>query len=117
MSAAQNPATLSPTNMPATSEIHTEDVLGGAGGEKQKEEVQEKKKSSFGLFCDEEGYLNQIQYILQHGQRKGDRTGTGVVSVFGSQARYSLRGEQLWVYLSDKVFRPCTEDKAANIPY
>lgn len=50
-------------------------------------------KKDFSLFCDERGYLNIVEYILQHGARKGDRTGTGVISVFGTQARYSLRGE------------------------
>lgn len=50
-------------------------------------------KNDFSLFCDEPGYLNLIRYVLQHGARKGDRTGTGVISVFGTQARYSLRGE------------------------
>jgi len=47
----------------------------------------------FSLFCDERGYLNLVEYILQQGRSKGDRTGTGVISVFGTQARYSLRGE------------------------
>jgi len=37
-------------------------------------------------------YLQQVRHILQHGHRKEDRTGTGTISVFGMQARYSLRG-------------------------
>ena len=61
-------------------------------------EVREKQDSDAegyqeGFYSDERGYLNQVRSILKHGKRKGDRTGTGVLSVFGSQARYSLRGE------------------------
>uniref|UniRef100_A0A8C0D7Y4 Thymidylate synthase n=1 Tax=Balaenoptera musculus TaxID=9771 RepID=A0A8C0D7Y4_BALMU len=36
-------------------------------------------------------YLGQIEHILRCGFRKDDRTGTGTLSVFGMQARYSLR--------------------------
>lgn len=38
-------------------------------------------------------YLGQIEHILRCGVRKDDRTGTGTLSVFGLQARYSLRGD------------------------
>ncbi|XP_072805257.1 thymidylate synthase isoform X2 [Vicugna pacos] len=38
-------------------------------------------------------YLGQIEHILRCGSRKDDRTGTGTLSVFGMQARYSLRDE------------------------
>lgn len=38
-------------------------------------------------------YLGQIEHILRCGVRKDDRTGTGTLSVFGMQARYSLRGD------------------------
>ncbi|KAK1337569.1 hypothetical protein QTO34_002202 [Cnephaeus nilssonii] len=39
-------------------------------------------------------YLGQIEHILRWGFRKDDRTGTGTLSVFGLQARYSLRGDR-----------------------
>lgn len=39
-------------------------------------------------------YLEQIEHILRCGFQKNDRTGTGTLSVFGLQARYSLRGNR-----------------------
>lgn len=35
-------------------------------------------------------YLEQLQYVRDHGIRKQDRTGVGTLSCFGLHARYDM---------------------------
>ena len=36
-------------------------------------------------------YFDLVKYVLEHGEKKEDRTGTGTISVFGYQSKYDLR--------------------------
>lgn len=36
-------------------------------------------------------YLDLVKYVLENGEDKPDRTGTGILSVFGTQTKYDLR--------------------------
>jgi thymidylate synthase len=40
---------------------------------------------------DMRAYLELLRHVLEHGERRTDRTGTGTISVFGTQTRYDLR--------------------------
>lgn len=53
---------------------------------------------------DEMQYLDLIQYILDYGAKKEDRTGTGTISVFGTQMRFSLRNNVFPLLTTKRVF-------------
>ena len=36
-------------------------------------------------------YLELLRHVLEHGERRTDRTGTGTISLIGAQSRYDLR--------------------------
>jgi thymidylate synthase len=36
-------------------------------------------------------YLDLVRFVLEHGEERRDRTGTGTLSVFGTQTKYDLR--------------------------
>lgn len=49
-------------------------------------------------------YLNLVQDILDNGVRRGDRTGTGTLSKFGVQMRFSLRDDRFPLLTTKRVF-------------
>lgn len=53
-----------------------------------------------------EPYLSNMAHILEHGEIKADRTGTGTISVFGMEERYSLKDGKVPVVTSKKVHLP-----------
>lgn len=55
-------------------------------------------------------YLDMCRYILEHGEDRPDRTGTGTRSVFGYQTRYALR-EGFPLLTTKKMYlRPIAEE-------
>ena len=57
-----------------------------------------------GLQHAEEQYLSLIREILDHGVARGDRTGTGTLSVFGRSMRFDLRGGLFPLLTTKRVF-------------
>jgi thymidylate synthase len=53
---------------------------------------------------EEHQYLDQIRHVINYGKTRLDRTGVGTKSVFGYNARYSLRNNILPLLTTKKVF-------------
>lgn len=49
-------------------------------------------------------YLKLCQEIIDHGSQRGDRTGTGTLSIFGTQLRFSLRDGTLPLLTTKRTF-------------
>jgi dihydrofolate reductase / thymidylate synthase len=49
-------------------------------------------------------YLDLCRDVLEHGIRRGDRTGTGTLSKFGTQMRFSLRDDTLPLLTTKRTF-------------
>ncbi|KAL3663915.1 hypothetical protein V7S43_010804 [Phytophthora oleae] len=49
-------------------------------------------------------YVDLVRKILTEGAKRGDRTGTGTLSVFGAQMRFSLRNDVFPLLTTKRVF-------------
>lgn len=66
--------------------------------------LSEAPNSTDTLNHEEQQYLNLIKRIIDTGNVRGDRTGTGTIGLFGQQMRFSLRDNQLPLITTKKVF-------------
>jgi len=90
----------------------------------QLQKVDEHEMKSVARIPHEEyQYLDLIRSIMMNGNSKGDRTGTGTISLFGAHMRFSLRNNQFPLLTTKRVFwrgvveellwliRGCTDSK------
>jgi thymidylate synthase len=49
------------------------------------------RRARFAVLCSVRQYHDLLRLVLEEGQPREDRTGTGTLSIFGAQARFDLR--------------------------
>ncbi|XP_064487343.1 thymidylate synthase-like [Ornithodoros turicata] len=78
-------------------------MMGQRGGDELLA-VKAENGSSTSESHDEYQYLSLVSRILDSGKVKSDRTGTGTISLFGTQSRYSLRNGTIPLITTKTVF-------------
>lgn len=65
---------------------------------------EDKRMPMMAVNNEEQHYLDFVTKILETGNKKTDRTGTGTMSLFGAQMRYSLSGGRVPVMTTRRIF-------------
>lgn len=101
----------------------TEEVQIESGVPFQFQTLQRRLRGNEPGNTEEQQYLDLVRRVIDTGVQRGDRTGTGTLSLFGAQMRFSLRQGRFPLLTSKRVFwrgvveellwlvRGCTDSK------
>ncbi|KAK3868979.1 hypothetical protein Pcinc_025685 [Petrolisthes cinctipes] len=84
------------------SDGNTDKEINGNTDKETKENIDDVKV--LGVRHEEYQYLDLIRFLLKQGHSKGDRTGTGTLSTFGPQMKFSLRNGTFPLLTTKRVF-------------